>query len=244
MALIIHLKTLHSPGVLARVIGTIHSAGLQFERHQLDDSGLTVRLSVHAQGKLGDIKLLESKLKSVKGVIEVLGIRGQDGAQLGTSVAQGIVQQIVEAFPEIVQLLAQHREQVQSELQSAALHRLGVEVALIRSNNLSVPQNLPLDEGLDLFLAPLLEGLALPEIYENEIRVARSIFTSADNTGQRPRLGLKAAFGLGPPTRCDFLAGYIEGAIQHLTSSQYQVTETYCRKDGQPFCLFALQHQS
>jgi hypothetical protein len=43
-------------------------------------------------------------------------------------------------------------------------------------------------------------------------------------------------------TGCSFHAGFLEGVLRRLEGAQAQVTETRCRRQGQPTCEFEVHH--
>ena len=76
------------------------------------------------------------------------------------------------------------------------------------------------------------------EGFETGLKIIVSEFTKPHKSTSAMDLDSLGTLG-NSTVKCDFLAGYIEGMIRLMPGfSEVEVSETRCRNEGHPYCLF------
>lgn len=229
-------------GGMARVITALKRFGLTFSRHHIESIGDDrSQLTVSAEGTAVADELRD-KLAAVKGVTEVvrIGASGEAGAaprEPPSRPAAGLedfASRLAGDYPRILRHIDAFEAALPGNQDLAQqLKRLGRLLGgKLGRQDPTLQQAGTLHEALEGSVVPILDRIAEPEVVGSDVRVRLSIFT------RRQVNTMDLVFG-GEASRCDFLAGMIEGMIEGVPGiPDVHVNETSCRTNGDEYCLF------
>lgn len=232
-------------GGMARVITALKRFGLTFSRHHIEPIGDDrSQLTVSAEGTAVADELRD-KLAAVKGVAEVvrIGAGGEAGeARRGTAprpaappaALEDFANRLANDYPRILRHIDTFEAALPGNQDLAQqLKRLGRLLGgKLGGQDPTLQEAGTLHEALESSVVPILDRIAEPEVVGSDVRVRLSVFT------RRQVNTMDLVFG-GEASRCDFLAGMIEGMIEGVPGiPDVHVNETSCRTNGDEYCLF------
>ncbi len=236
----------NEPGTMARVMTAVSRFGLQLGGHRLDrvDSENHSPLLIVANGTATKMDLT-TRLRDVRGVVEVLGIeaegadsKGNDTKKSGpTPNSVDVVDQLVSAYPKVLRLIEQHEHALRkNENRNQQMRALGEAVGkklLVRGADLK-PQA-TISDAIQKVLIPVLKPIARARVDGGNVCVDLSVFTRRQVNTMDLVLG-------GEASRCDFLTGMIRGMINAVPNlPRARVKEIRCRTNGDPSCVFRVE---
>ncbi|MDJ0956098.1 MAG: hypothetical protein QNI91_04545 [Arenicellales bacterium] len=243
MAAQIVLNIDNQPGSLARVVAALRRYGLSLDKHQIQSTGNGLsRLIVIVDGPFSARELTE-RLGDVKGVKQVVSVGPTDGkitfrAQSPRPTEDGridgLVQDIVSAFPRILFIVEEYESTLEKgSMRAVYMRELGERVgAKILANDQALQSAGNIHEALQNAVVPALLPISDAEAMGTEVRTSISIFT-------RRQVDTKdLVFGTAS-SRCDFMAGLIQGMLNvSPTLPKVKVEEHACRSRGDDYCVF------
>ena len=235
-----------SPGVLTKVVVGMRHAGIEIQRQNVDDDGDSRVLDIDFEASKEEAAKVYNSLKKVKGVFSVKVYMSKDRQQKSTSVtSRSTVKRVVEAFPDIGEVVANIHADLEPSLAGEQLFQLGLETAAARLDQ----GEITVADGSGSF-SELINDTVVPELkkmgdvqyqeqgFETGLMMMSSVFTKTEASSS-----LGGTFGTlsEEVIRCDFLCGYIAGitnAAAGKNNNSYEVSEVRCRNEGHPYCLF------
>jgi hypothetical protein len=242
-------------GVILRIVGSIKRGGVsivgQSTKHQDDRTIIDLSL----EGKPNSLKAALRETAAMDNVVSVKlkrptepGTNSEASAgsrtpsQRSDGEPSAIAQQVATAFPDIEELLADYKDTLEADTTAATMRELGQQVAELRKQHLatSLDDSWNLADLIEQWLIPEIAKISKAQFDEEGLKLMSSIFT-------KPQKKNKSAKGFGfslgafddAPSRCDFLSGYMQGLISQAKQlNGVSVTESFCRNEGQPYCLF------
>ena len=243
MAAQIVLNIDNQPGSMARVVAALRRYGLGLDKHQIQPTGNGLsRLILIVDGPFNARELTE-RLGDVKGVRQVVSVGPSDGkitfrpqspAPTQDSRIEGLVKDIVSAFPRILFIVEEYESTLEKgSMRAVYMKQLGERVgAKILENDQALKNALNVHEALQNAVVPALLPISDAEAMGTEVRTSISIFTRRQVDTQESVFGTKAS-------RCDFMAGLIQGMINvSPTLPEVKVEEHACRAKGDDYCVF------
>ncbi|MFT5611645.1 MAG: hypothetical protein ACI9LU_002150 [Polaribacter sp.] len=227
-------------GIILKVIATIRrQKNVQIIKQTSGRHNQQTRLDLILVGPKADLKSAVRNTKKIDGVFSIK-------PKPRTKPKDDILSIVIKAandYPNIEDLLAAYKDGLDEGEKNERLYQLGIRVAELRNIETGpFDARLGLDELVKIRLMPDLAMLADAQFDEDGIKVMRSIFT-------KPKKKAEArSFFLGAfdheVNKCDFLRGYLQGLVfQAGQFDSVKVHETFCRTEGQPYCLFELSQE-
>lgn len=243
MAVTITVLIDKSPGTLSRVIAALRKFGLTFTSHRLDDLGEQIRLRVAANGN-ASARELNDGMSKIRGVVAVADVNAVgDGAAPTTRPASRaapaaandkLVDDLVNAFPKVLRLITEYENQLKnSEERRGRLNSLGERVGhRLVAGKPGLDGVTTLHDALAKVVVPVLTPISEAEAVGSDVRMRLSVFTRRQINTMDLVMG-------GEASRCDFMAGLIQGMLNEMPPfSRVRVEETRCRTNGDEHCLF------
>lgn len=241
------IKCTKRTGILVRTISALRKASFSITQQYTEEHGSYSLFRLSIQGPTTSSEDFSKILGNIDGILSVqvhvpdVSIPKSKAFEEQPLHQEDSAVQIAQAYPNIEQLVAQ-RKLYDKNTAPHEMRALGVNVATLRGDQLPlIAQGAPLDEFIRSQVIPELLPIAQAHISEGGLKVLSSIFTKPEN---RQKKGFQA-FGFSMAVidagqdRCDFLCGYIQGMMNRAKwLMPLNINETYCRKEGQPFCLF------
>lgn len=242
-----------SPGILSKIVVLIRRSSKDIVNQKVteQDDGRVVEIDFDASKE--EAQSLYKTLSKTDGItsVKAYSIRPKTSDQATATGAyshDSTVSRIAAVFPEIASVILEVREELEASQRTEELFKLGLDVAANRADNnlLTMPSktdDLPttIRETILPELALLGDADYVEEGYETGLMVMSSIFTKPKSGERSSSIG--GTFGSleSDAIRCDFLSGYIAGVVNVVAAAHgnsYDVSETRCRNEGHPYCLF------
>jgi len=238
-------------GIILKVVATIRrQQGVDIIKQTSGHHNQQTRLDLVLEGAREDLKSALRSTNKIDGVFSIKPIGRakpkDESTQISNDDTLSIAMKIADAYPDIEDLLAAYKESLGDGEKNEALYQLGIQVAELRNlESAPLDARLGLDELVKIRMMPDLAMLADAQFDEDGIKVMRSIFT-------KPKKKVKTSkgfsFSLGgfdyEVNKCEFLRGYMQGLVfQGGQFDSVKVHETFCRTEGQPYCLFELSQE-
>jgi hypothetical protein len=240
-------------GIILKVVATIRrQQGVDIIQQTSGHHNQQTRLDLVLEGAREDLKSALRNTNKIDGVFSIKPVgrakpKGES-TQLSNDDTLSVAMKIADAYPDIEDLLAGYKESLgegESE-KNEALYQLGIQVAELRNlESAPLDAKLGLDELVKIRMMPDLAMLAEAQFDEDGIKVMRSIFTKPK---KKAKTSKSFSFSLGAfdyeVNKCEFLRGYMQGLVfQGGQFNSVKVNETYCRTEGQPYCLFEFSQE-
>lgn len=235
-----------SSGVLASIVVTMRKADIPIHDQQHKDLGDFRVVELQVTSTKPELTAVRTRLLSMADIIEVkaYAIKTVAPVEAAPSSSNQVVSKLLLNFPNVASTVVAYSAELEHSERPQTLFDLGMEVAEQRKDELaSVSPNANMAETVNQRVIPDLSGMATLEYaeegYETGLKIMVSDFT-------RPELNEEKSstihtFGSleADASRCDFLAGYIQGVLRsNPSTSQVSVEEIHCRNEGHPYCLF------
>ena len=243
MAAQIVLNIDNQPGSMARVVAALRRCGLSLNKHRIQSTGNGLsRLILIVDGQFSARELTE-RLGNVKGVRQVVSVGPTDGkitfrpqppAPTEDSRIDGLVNDIISAFPRILFIVEEYESKLEKgSMRAVYMKELGERVgAKILENDQALKSATNVHEALQNAVVPALLPISDAEAMGTEVRTSISIFT-------RRQVDTKDLVFGSTTSRCDFMSGLIQGMLNvSPTLPKVKVEEHTCRTKGDDYCVF------
>ncbi len=240
MTATIKLMVNSGSGVLAAVVSALQAAGVRVKSHsveQVNSGSSMMTLQAEAAGGIDESEL-KSKLSAIPVVQSVeeisTGNRAPAMRTTGVSVPGDLVKRVVTSFPKIMPHLQNYEEQIAKDPQRVEkLKQLGVESGRSFAADLEHGALESVSDVIDEVVLPGIGSIAEASRSGETVVVPVSLFTR--------RVVTSMDLFSGDDENCDFLCGFIEGLSSSAPGYEsVSVTETRCRANGDPACVFTL----
>ena len=239
--IVLHID--NQPGSMARVVAALRRYGLSLSKHRIQSTGNGLsRLILTVDGHFSARELTE-QLGDVKGVRQVVSVGPTDGkiafrpqpsAPLEDNRIDRLVNDIVSAFPRILFIVEEYESKLEKgAMRAVYMKELGEQVgAKILENDPALKGAVNIHEALQNAVVPALLPISDAEAMGTEVRTSISIFT-------RRQVDTKDLVFGSAASRCDFMAGLIQGMLNvSSTFPNVKVEEHTCRTNGDDYCVF------
>ncbi len=240
MATTIKLRVNSGSGVLSAVVSRLQAAGVRVKSHSLEPvSGDSAMLTLHTDAGAGidaaDLRSQLTELAMVQGVEEIsTGEAASAGRPSGLEVPGDLVDRIVTSYPKIMPYIQSYEERVAKDPQRVAkLKQLGVESGRKFAAALDPGSSETVTDVIDDVVLPAIGSIAEASRSGDTVVVPVSLFSR--------RVVTSMDLFSGDDENCDFLCGFIQGLVSSSPGHEsVSVTETRCRANGDPACVFSL----
>lgn len=234
-------------GILASVMVSIRKAGVNVEKQHSEDKGEQQEMSFDVFATKEELVEIKKNILGLASIddVKLYSLKAKPGAAEESSQSDGnnTALRISQVYPNIVDIVNEHIDTLDKQEAPDLLREIGREVAILRKDKILLHEKNPdLISLVESSVVKELDGIAdceyAREGFETGLKIVVSEFTKPRKAGGAMALD---SFGtLGNSTiKCDFLSGYIEGAVRLLMDSEkIEVVETRCRNEGHPYCLF------
>lgn len=240
MAATIKLRVNSGSGVLSAVVSRLQAAGVRVKSHDLEpiNEG-SAMLTLNAEADDGvDKEDLRSRLSDIEVVQSVEDISSGESAPARRAaeveVSVELVNRIVASYPKIMPHIQNYEEQIAKDPQRVEkLKQLGVEAGRRFAAALEPGSLESLSDVIDDVVLPGIGSIAEASRSGDTVVVPVSLFSR--------RVVTSMDLFSDDDQKCDFLCGFIEGLVS--SSPGYEsvsVTESRCRANGDPACVFTL----
>ena len=243
MAAQIVLNIDNQPGSMARVVAALRRCGLSLDKHHIQSQGNGLsRLILIVDGHFS-ARELTAKLGDVKGVRQVVSVGPTDGKikfrpqalePTENGKINGLVRDIVSAFPRILFIVEEYKSTLEKgNMRAVYMKALGERVGTqLLENDQALKGATNLHEALQNAVVPALLPISDAEAMGTEVRTSISVFT-------RRQVDTKDLVFGSTASRCDFMAGLIQGMLNvSPTLPKVKVEEHACRTKGDDYCVF------
>lgn len=239
MTATIKLMVTSGSGVLAAVASQLQAAGIRVKSHNVeaaDDGGSMLTVSGDVTGGFdeADLRGRLSGVEVVRRIEEISSAADQvAGPAPAAKIPDALVDRIVAAYPKIMPHIQNYEEQLTKDPDKAdKLRQLGVEAGLKLGAQRQSGASGSLSELIDEVLVPVVGSIAEASRDGDTVVVPVSLFTR--------RVVTSMDLFSGENENCDFLCGLIEGMAASVPGYEsISVTETRCRANGDPVCVFS-----
>ena len=232
-----------TPGILAKVIVAMRRAGVKIvEQHgtQRENDHL---LELTVEGTEAESSHFEDVVKVVRGVnsveSEAVHSFNADEEPLTHATDSEVATRISQVYPDIQEIIDAQIEHYDNSEVAAQMYSIGVQVSALRKDSFpAVTDGSELSDVINNRVLPDIADLGKSEYDGKSLKVLSSIFTKSS---KKKKSGFGFSLGAieSDSAKCDFLCGYMQGILDNtLGSENLEVKETFCRKEGQPFCQF------
>ena len=236
-----------SSGILARIVGALRKIGLDVDNQEFIENGDSRDISFDLFATKPELIKARSILMGLAGVtgVKAYAIKSKsDSSKSNDSQdAHSLATRLNNAYPNIAEIV--HEEMAKMEHASIAdtMFSVGAEVAVLRKDTLPQSESNDLIDVIEQVIVPNISDIADPEYaregFETGLKINVSEFTKprelSNDLNSLGTLGNEAI-------KCDFLRGYIQTALtQQQGIDSVSITETRCRNEGHPYCLFEFE---
>ncbi len=240
MAAVIKLRVNSGSGVLSAVVSRLQAAGVRVKSHSLEPvSADSAMLTLHGDARGGidaaDLRSQLSELEVVRGIEEISTGEAAPAPQSSEPEVPGdLVGRIVASYPKIMPHIQSYEERIAKDPQRVAkLKQLGVESGRNFAAALEPGSSESLTDVIDDVVLPAIGSIAEASRSGDTVVVPVSLFSR--------RVVTSMDLISGEDENCDFLCGFIQGLASSSPGHEsVSVTESRCRANGDPACVFAL----
>ena len=238
-------------GILARAIVALRRAKFKVVSQHTEERNDGTFIELIVEGTASDTDRLTQVVSSLDGVLSVEAHSEASDEQPSFGATSELkleslsdsANRIAKEFPDIEVLVDHQRTQYEKDEAAQQMRSLGISVATLREQHFAgIRPGDSIEQIIRSHLIADIAPFADAQYDDDGLKIMSSIFTKPKKTA-KPEKKRGFGFSLGSIDtnieKCDFLCGYVQGIVDHANwLNRMQVTETYCRREGQPFCLF------
>lgn len=241
MAAVIKLRVNSGSGVLSAVASRLQAAGIRVKSHSLEpvnEGSAMLTLNADSDGGVdaADLRSRLSELEVVQGVEEISS--GEEAAPARrvpeVEVPADLVSRLVASYPKIMPHIQSYEEQIAKDpRRTEKLKQLGVESGRKFAAALEPGSSESLADVIDDVVLPGIGSIAEASRSGDTVVVPVSLFSR--------RMVTSMDLFSGDDENCDFLCGFIQGLASSAPGHEaVSATESRCRANGDPACVFSL----